>query len=250
MFRAMRIAIYTAITDGFDSIKPPLFTAPDCDYICFTDNPSVRAEGWQIRPLPQSCTPQGLDGNRLAKHPKVMPHLYLSDYDISIWIDGSYQIVEDFPAIARRALQKYNLACFQHPEKRPSVFHEAEECIRVGKGDAQQIREQIARYKAEGFNRADGIPACGVLMRRHMEADVIKLMDVWWDEISNGSERDQISFDYACWKSGVSCRMLSQKLGKSLLQHQGHGKSSKRNRKKFFNFLKRKARVAWYKRTL
>ena len=254
MFRAMRIVIYTAITDGFDSIKPPLFTAQNCDYVCFTDNPQAKAEGWQIRTLPQPFTPEGpdgkkLDGNRLAKHPKVMPHLYLPDYNYSIWIDGSFQIIDDFPKIAERVLVKDNLAAFVHPEKRSSVFDEAKECMRLCKGCADQIQPQVDRYKAEGFNRAAGIPACGILIRNHMAPEVIRAMELWWEEIQNGSERDQISFDYACWKAKTPYRMLPRRLRKSLLKHAAHGEDT-RKKEKLCKLIKRKLRMAWYKRTI
>ena len=37
-------------------------------------------------------------------------------------------------------------------------------------------------------------------------------METWWDEIEKGSRRDQISFTYALWRSGLAYHELGNGL--------------------------------------
>ena len=39
-----------------------------------------------------------------------------------------------------------------------------------------------------------------VLVREHNNNEVIRLMVEWWNELEKGSRRDQLSFNYVCWK--------------------------------------------------
>ncbi len=47
--------VYTCITNGYDNLIRHKFSAPDWDYVCFTDNAKLLKRGrvgrWQIRPL-------------------------------------------------------------------------------------------------------------------------------------------------------------------------------------------------------
>ena len=45
---------------------------------------------------------------------------------------------------------------------------------------------------------------------KHNQKDVIKAMEMWWDEIENGSRRDQLSFNYAAWKTKTGFNWIKQ----------------------------------------
>lgn len=218
----MKIAVYTAVTGNYDSIKPAPDFGTECDCICFTDTPPENANGWEIRLIPEVHTPKGLDPIRLARHVKTSPHHYLPEYDASIWIDGSYQVIGDILHFAKKVLQTSDMALFQHPEDRQGTYQEAEVCLKRGKGNVKEIAAQINTYKAEQYEDTDIIPATGVIFRNHKQAGVIRCMDTWWNEISQFSTRDQISFHYACAKSNQSYRMLPHKLNTALLKHASH----------------------------
>ena len=40
-----------------------------------------------------------------------------------------------------------------------------------------------------------------LLVREVNNPDIIQLMETWWNEVLHGSRRDQLSFNYACWKN-------------------------------------------------
>ena len=68
-----KIAIYTAFTGDYDTLKQPEFIDENCDYICFTDNPDLESDLWTIIQMEESV----LDNNRKAKQYKLLPHKYL-----------------------------------------------------------------------------------------------------------------------------------------------------------------------------
>jgi hypothetical protein len=69
------------------------------------------------------------------------------------------------------------------------------------KDSAENINPQIERYKKEGFPKGYGLLQSNILIRKHNNEDCIRLMEAWSNEVMNGSHRDQLSFNYCCWKN-------------------------------------------------
>ena len=107
------VAIITAITDGYDTLKPVMpQTGVDVEWVCFTDGEPLpdadTAAGWTM-----ICEPRhGRPPNREAKRPKLRPWEYTSA-PASIWVDGSFRVVSDRFAADVLALAD-PIAQFQH----------------------------------------------------------------------------------------------------------------------------------------
>lgn len=205
--KAWKLAVYTAIAGDYDDLIEPIYLNPDCDYICFTDNPRLQSTRWEIRPLPFVQISPRLK----AKMPKLLPHLFLSDYQASVWVDANIQIRGDIKQLADSVLKEKPMAVFSHPENRPSVYEEAMECIRRGKDDPQVIVKQMEWYAAQGLP-AKPIPACGILFRRHFDPAVVVAMEQWWLQVNQFSSRDQLSFAYVVEKCRLPLFVISENL--------------------------------------
>ena len=70
-----KIAVYTVIMGDYDYLKEPEFVMDNCDYICFTDNPDLKSDIWQIRYDNNNL----LDSTRWQRRHKIMVHQYLSE---------------------------------------------------------------------------------------------------------------------------------------------------------------------------
>ena len=57
------------------------------------------------------------------------------------------------------------------------------------------------KYQKEGYPKHNGLVASGILFRNHHDKDVIKVMEDWYSEVVYYSFRDQLSFNYVCWKN-------------------------------------------------
>lgn len=47
----------------------------------------------------------------------------------------------------------------------------------------------------------NGLVDTGFMVRELHDERVKKVMETWWSKVLNGSRRDQLSFNYACWKN-------------------------------------------------
>ena len=74
-----------------------------------------------------------------------------------------------------------------------SVRQEINDLINKGMVDAHQVEQQWQRYVEWGFEDDSGISENGMLMRRHNDARLAQLMELWWKEYQNGCLRDQVS---------------------------------------------------------
>ena len=190
--------VYTAVTGGYDQIHLPEYIDPALDYICFTDKKELKSDVWQIR---QIENPLGLDNIRLARHHKILCENYVGDYDYSIWVDGKIKITGDLLEIIRRYHLHSPLLCFSHYE-RDCIYQEADVCKSMGKGNAAEIDHQITKYKSEDYPEHNGLVDTCVLFRSHGNDSLNTMLSAWWHEVETESVRDQLSFNYACNKTG------------------------------------------------
>lgn len=195
-FEKSKLIIYTVIIGGYDTLKEPEFIDNNCDYICFTDNHKLTSNTWQIRLIKNT----GLDNTRFQRMYKVLSHRFLSEYEYSIYIDGNVRIIGSFRDFIKKEWKGAPLLGLKHPS-RDNIYDEAEACINFNKDDPEIIKNQIERYKNEGYKAINCLIASGILFRRHMDKQLIKVMEDWWEEIRNNSRRDQLSFCYVCWKN-------------------------------------------------
>jgi len=82
-----KIVCYTCITGNYDRLLDPLVVPSNIDFICFTDNWHQFSNVWQIRSVPKDLNE--LSNVKRQRIVKICPHRYLSEYDISIWVDGN-----------------------------------------------------------------------------------------------------------------------------------------------------------------
>lgn len=204
-FGRPKVAVYTAITGSYDTLSAPAMRVPGWDYLCFSDQPSVARPGWEVCALPQS----DLDPARLSRLPKILPHHFLFDYDISIWIDANISIIGDLAGLCKIALAGADVAHFRHGLHRPSVAAEIVACRDAGKAPLDVMTRQYEAYRANGFpDNAGIIPEGGVIVRRHHRPLVRDAMQEWWAELLSHSARDQISLPYIIWRRSLNVKLL------------------------------------------
>jgi len=93
-----------------------------------------------------------------------------------------------------------------HPARK-CLYKEARVCEELGKDIPGNIRPQALAYREDKMPRNWGLPATGVLIRRHTP-QTKELNTAWWRQIEKYSCRDQISLPYVCWKLGLRWSIL------------------------------------------
>lgn len=181
----MNKAVYTAIIGPYEELKPVVPSA-GWDYYCFTDQP-LTSDVWKIIPIEADIPAQ-----RMARKIKLLPHVYLPDYQFSFWIDASFQIKCNINDFWNKHF-KSPLTAPAHP-LRNDVYAEIRNCIVHKRGDEAELTAQRDAYKKRGVKEfACNIITSGVLMRENNEL-CRAFCDRWWNELSRHSTRDQVAF--------------------------------------------------------
>lgn len=186
-----KLVIYTAFTGNYDELKEPEFIDENCDYVCFTENPDLESDTWEIVQMEKST----LDDNRKAKQYKLFANRYFSNYKYSFWLDGTFKIVGSI----REYIYKYaksKMLAVVHPE-RDCIYDEAVMSMPFPRYSNYTMINQVEKYRSEGMPEHYGLIAAGALFRAHNDPEIISIMEQWWKEIINYTNQDQLSLPYA-----------------------------------------------------
>lgn len=193
--------IYTCITGTNDTLQEPIVNG---DYHAFVDRTQT-ANGWEQ----WQATDLFLDRRRNARMHKV-----LMPTKDNIWIDGNI-----LPMISEEEIMEYlgdNDICVHEHRCRDCVYHEARAILDYQLDSPRAVIQQIERYKKEGYPEHNGLAETGVIVRRDTPK-IRELNRMWWEEICRGSKRDQLSFNYCCWKLGIKYSTFPGKINESEL---------------------------------
>ena len=194
------LVVFTAITGRFNNkVRAPVYV-PGCSrpvhFVCISDFLGSVPEPWHLLPPVWEHD----DPRRTARWHKVMAHKLFPDADAWLWADGNQQLSTDPWVLVDEYLPEgMDIATYKHP-LRKCVHKELDACIKLKKDDPQLMRAQVSSYVQEGYPKNNGMCETTVLLRRNSQ-EVREFNEIWWQQIQNGSRRDQLSFNYAIWKA-------------------------------------------------
>lgn len=191
----MRVAIYTSITASVDSLKGPIDHAGE-ELVIFSDQPR-HVPGWLVR---DACD-LFKDPRRNSRAPKILAHQYLSNFEYSLWLDGSMRLRVPVQELVSRYLRDADIALFRHPD-RCCVYEEAVVCADRNLDDPDVISNQMSEYRRNGYPENSGLHEAGVILRRHSKS-IETFNNAWWSEMCRHSCRDQLSLDYVLHATGI-----------------------------------------------
>jgi len=88
-----KYVIYTVIVGGYDEVRQPLVVDDRFDYVLFSDQyEDGRKVGvWNVKNIASFQA----SGRVLSRYPKCLPTRFLSEYEYSLYIDGTIQIASE-----------------------------------------------------------------------------------------------------------------------------------------------------------
>jgi len=200
-----KFVVYTALFGDYDDLIDPKENFEGCDFICFTDQKHLISDIWEIRYIEECDLPP----NMMNRKYKILPHLFLSEYDWSLYVDANIAILKNPLELANKYLSKCDIALPKH-FARDCIYDEARECLNLELVKYNEVKKQIDKYKREGFPRKFGLGENNILLRKHNNKKVIKLMNDWWEELINHTKRDQLSLAYVLWKNGEKFEYMDE----------------------------------------
>ena len=100
-----------------------------------------------------------------------------------------------------------SFVCLPHPW-RDCVYDEADEVLRNDMDSELRVREQMDHYEQSGYPRHAGFIASTFLLRRHSDSKLKRPAGMWFSHVLRYSKRDQLSFNFTAWKTGLAYKAL------------------------------------------
>ncbi|MEE9684327.1 glycosyltransferase domain-containing protein [Lelliottia amnigena] len=201
-----KIVVYTALFGGYDSLtKVPTHDSKYIDFICFTDVEIKSDYGWKIVKVEHKEVSHAM-ANRYYK---FHPHVLFPDYEASLYVDANIQIISNPYEMIKEYIAKSDFVMPKHAE-RDCLYAEAKECVIQNKEKYIIISKQIKKYNKIGMPKKYGLGENNILIRKHNNPLIIAVMEQWWSELINESQRDQLSLAYVMWKNGLDFVFMTE----------------------------------------
>lgn len=216
-----RLVIYTCVTGSYDAVKELSVRVPWADYVLFTDAASAGKTGtedategssWQVRPIFWAGSGEcPEDKISLSRYPKLNPHAVLSEYEYSLWIDGNVDIcsMDLYERLEQMIGQGVLYGGLQHP-LRDDIYEESVQIVKNERETLWRAFRMCAFLTKEGMPRDWGLYENNVILRKHNDQAVIGFDNLWWSLFSKYSRRDQLSWSYCMWKTGLKHELILQ----------------------------------------
>ena len=207
-------AVVTVITGDYADLRTPLYATPGWDYICFTDDPALRSNFWKVVYLDNEALKDlgcvRFDTPRyVCKFMRTMVHKLLPEYTETLSVDASFLIIGNVEEYVNKFTGNADIMLVVHPYW-DCIYEEAKKAIELATDDPEVITRQVKRYRNDGFPEHFGQIEGGRIYRKHTDS-IRQLNEMWYKEITNGSNRDQMSFMYCCWKLGIHADICTDK---------------------------------------
>lgn len=236
-----RICFITAIYGNYESSCKPFApqTIPT-DFICFTDNPNITANGWIIDTNPYHLThPSSLDDGTMHnslvnnKHTFNIAKYYkqawqniprLANYDCVVWLDGTICICHSHTAdYLLKNVAQHGIIGWHHFLRFGNLYSETKDSLfyrytsNYWNGQYQPIQDVVGQYNAyiaEGYDenywktlnhhsQHIGVWITCFVAFNNRDLSVSDFLNLWYLQTLKYTTQDQISFSYVCQKTGL-----------------------------------------------
>lgn len=196
-----KIAIVTALCGNIETLSNPSVVHPNADYFAFVSQTHPNANIWTQLPAYSFSNDSKYALRRNAKIYKILPNFFLPNYEYYIWVDVSHDVIVNPELICSSFLNGFEIAGFRHT-RRECIYDEAMILLELGYDHKELIHKQMEFYVSKGYPSKNGMFELSTFVRRNTHAINTACLK-WWDNICKFSSRDQLSFMYAMWESGL-----------------------------------------------
>lgn len=200
-----KLVVYTALFGNYDDLIEPKEKFEGCDFVCFTDQKHLTSDIWEIRLIEESDLPP----NMMNRKYKILPHLFLSEYEWSLYVDANILIKKNPNILANKYLNDYDIAIPKH-FARDCIYKESIEVVKAKKAKEEDVLMQVGIYRSNNFPKNYGLTENNIIFRNHNNKNIIELMKQWWSELNLFTKRDQLSLMYLIWKNNNNLKLMNE----------------------------------------
>ncbi|HEU5111861.1 MAG TPA: sulfotransferase [Acidimicrobiia bacterium] len=202
--------VYTAIFNNYDLLQSPP-PVEGVRYVCITEERPPSPNGWELHLVEGSVLPHPY----AQRAYKILAHRVFPEADVSLYLDGTFELLVDPRRLVERYLADTDLALFRHPQ-RDGVYSELSACADLGKERKEITTLTEQRYRAQGMPETGYLHAAGVLLRRHTD-EIGDFNERWMMEVIDSSVRDQPALANTLWRTGVPVATIDEDIWNSKL---------------------------------
>lgn len=216
----VKIAVYTVITDGYDTLVPSVKQSIPCDFFCFTNTIELHHEQAKNSEIDiriyEITEPLKKTDNRY-----LLPFSYrifpfdipeLNEYDILIYMDGFVSL--NTPSTLQELLENgpdepIGISLIEHPVRK-CLYQEIAFSQKMTKYNVLDFEEMKKTYLENGMPENWGLWTNNRIVwdRRHNVEQTKQFQNLYWEEVQkygkvqNFSPQGQVNLSYVLWKSG------------------------------------------------
>lgn len=192
---------YTSIFGLYDELKPHPDHPDVTDWLCFTDNPQLRCEGWTVIVEPARFPHPRLAAKWRKCHPP--------ESETTLWVDGSMHFNFGLIDAMTKGLTESDWVMWAHPD-RTSIVAEAAVSATMRKYVGLPLHEQVRHYIRQGWPD-DRLWASTTMARRHTPT-VLQAGAAWFAENEHWTYQDQLSLPVILDRYGIEPASLPYSL--------------------------------------
>jgi hypothetical protein len=197
----MKVVIYTAMFGEYDTLKDPIITHPNVDFVYFSEKKLDHLTVWQYKkPIQDFSCP--IKNNR---YHKMHPHLLFANdlYEASVYLDANIFIVDSFICDRAIELVKNNItmALVNHPERYCS-FQELETVL-LYKLISTETYKKTHQFLNSNFSKNQGLFEANLIFRNHHDDSIQTFCVDWWNSFLKLCNRDQVLLPFYLKKHGI-----------------------------------------------
>jgi hypothetical protein len=203
-----RFCVYTVLLGGYETLnEQPARAGSAARFLCFTDDPGLRSDSWEIVPVTRLLPSDPVRSQRWLKLlPHRVPQVAAAAW--SLYIDNSVILRAPPEELLTECATGCDLALPPH-SYRASVAEEFQAVLAAGLDEPGRVLEQYLHTLAEAPEVLSEPPWwCGMLLRRHAAPAVVAAMELWLAQLLRYSRRDQLSVNLAFHRAGLRAQAL------------------------------------------
>ena len=194
----MKIAVVTSSIGSNKLLDPIPFDG--VDYHAFIDYKDTKTT-WITHPIIDFSLDCKFKNRRNAKIYKILPFVFLPDYDYYFWVDCTHRLESNPIEVINKYLSDTDIAVFKH-DQRDCIYTEGKLVMDIRFDHLNLVEDQLSFYRDMCYPESNGLYELPARVQRNTELTQ-RMGWMWWEQICMFSSRDQISFPFVCHQLGI-----------------------------------------------
>jgi len=199
--------VYTCLFGNYERLNEfPVELKSGISRFCFTDNPDLRSDTWNIKVVKPAFE---MDSARSQRRVKILAHEYLdSQFELSLYTDNTVRLKEKPEVLFEKYAQNSDMALPYHSHH-PTVLDEFIMVAKQGLDEPARIFEQQNHYQMLERDVLSERPYwTAILIRFHNRPNVKAAMTDWNNHVCRYSRRDQLSANVALSNKDLTLQII------------------------------------------